>query len=144
VIAPPLGIIVPFLPPFASTVWFGGAPYYYANNVYYAPTPQGYTVVPPPMAISELAPPPANTVAGSNSEVMELGPAGSAPTTVAAARGPHLFIYPRQAQGADLQARDRAECDDWALSQQGVGGTSDPDYLRALTACMDGRGYTVK
>jgi len=77
-------------------------------------------------------------------EVTELGPAGSAPTVVVAAKGPQLFVYPRLGQGADLQTRDRAECNDWALSQQGVGGASDPDYVRALAACMDGRGYTVK
>ena len=31
VVAPPFGIVVPFLPPFYTTIWVGGIPYYYAN-----------------------------------------------------------------------------------------------------------------
>lgn len=50
VIAPPFGVIVPFLPPSYVTLWLAGAPYYYANGTYYAPAPaqQGYVVVAPP------------------------------------------------------------------------------------------------
>ena len=38
---PPVGIIVPVLPPTYSTVWVAGAPYYYANEIYYAQAPGG-------------------------------------------------------------------------------------------------------
>ena len=50
VIVPPLGAVVPFLPPSYVTLWLSGAPYYYANGTYYAPAPaqQGYVVVAPP------------------------------------------------------------------------------------------------
>ena len=34
VVAPPIGIGVSFLPPFSTTVWFGGSPYYYADQHY--------------------------------------------------------------------------------------------------------------
>ena len=61
VVAPPIGVYVPFLPGFYSTFWFGGMPYYYANDVYYAwREPQrAYEVVePPPGAVSAAAPVP--------------------------------------------------------------------------------------
>lgn len=50
VIVPPLGVVVPFLPPSYVTLWLAGAPYYYANGTYYATAPaqQGYVVVAPP------------------------------------------------------------------------------------------------
>jgi len=47
---PPPGIAVRVLPPYCTRVWVYGVPYpyYYANNVYYVPTTQGYAVAPPP------------------------------------------------------------------------------------------------
>jgi len=48
VVAPPVGLIIPFLPPYYATIWVGGFPYYYANDVYYAPAAGGYMVVSPP------------------------------------------------------------------------------------------------
>ena len=58
---PPLGIVVPVLPPAYSTVYVGGAPYYYANDVYYVAQPAGgYMVAEPPMSASApQTPPPA-------------------------------------------------------------------------------------
>src|SRR3974390_505287 len=52
VVAPPFGVYVPFLPPFYTTVWFGGVPYYYANDAYYMwrDPEHGYEVVEPPGA----------------------------------------------------------------------------------------------
>ena len=43
------------LPPAYATVWLGGAPYYYANDVYYSAAPGGYVVADPP-AGQALAP----------------------------------------------------------------------------------------
>ena len=64
VVRPPLGIVVPVLPPAYSTVWIAGAPYYYANDTYYAATPggAGYAVVAPlpgaePTTASPVPPP---------------------------------------------------------------------------------------
>jgi hypothetical protein len=47
---PPVGLFLTVLPPFYTTVWFGGVPYYYANDVYYQwyPDRGGYAVVDPP------------------------------------------------------------------------------------------------
>ena len=133
VVAPPIGIVVPVLPPFYATVWVGAVPYYYANDVYYLQGPQGYTVV---------APPPSNVI-------VEQPP----PSNVAQAPQDQLFIYPRQGQSEQRQATDRYECHRWAVTQTGYDPTLSPggapaqkhaEYQRAMTACLDGRGYTVK
>ena len=129
VVAPPIGLVIPFLPPYYTTIWVGGVPYYYANEVYYAHHGSGYIVVAPPKEEVSPAPPPAE----------------------------QMFIYPRLGQGEQQQATDRYECHRWAVSQTGfdptqpAGGASDlqrgekrADYQRAMGACLDGRGYTVK
>jgi hypothetical protein len=51
------------LPPFYSTVWFGGVPYYYADDTYYSwdAGHQQYEVVEPPAGIESAGttqPPP--------------------------------------------------------------------------------------
>ncbi|OIQ81183.1 hypothetical protein GALL_370530 [mine drainage metagenome] len=50
VVRPPIGIVVPMLPPDYSTVFAAGVPYFYANDTYYASAPGGYAVVNPPAA----------------------------------------------------------------------------------------------
>jgi hypothetical protein len=68
-----------------------------------------------------------------------------------------MFIYPRKGQSEKLQAKDRYECHRWALSQTGYDPIQPPagapaaqmsqkraDYQRAMGACLDGRGYTMK
>jgi len=63
---PPVGLFVSVLPPFYSTVWFGGVPYYYADEVYYQWRPEmnGYVVAAPPASVDQPAeappPPPAS------------------------------------------------------------------------------------
>jgi hypothetical protein len=66
-------------------------------------------------------------------------------------------MYPRSGQSAEQQARDRYECHRWAADQTGFdptrpdGGVAVGDarakrseYFRAMTACLEGRGYSVK
>ena len=134
VVAPPFGVVVPALPPYYATVWVGGAPYYYANEIYYAPVPGGYMVVEAPKA--SPAPPPVGPEMPSEAKV---------------------FIYPNQGQDEKQQADDRYDCHRWAVSQTGYDPTQPPpgltpdqssqkraDYRRAMGACLEGRGYTVK
>lgn len=129
IIAPPIGIVVPFLPPYYTTIWVGGMPYYYANEAYYAQSPDGYMVVEPPKG-----------------DVIEPPPSAA-----------QLFIYPRKGQSEQQQANDRYECHRWGVGQAGYDPTQPPggipqaqmtqknaDYQRAMGACLDGRGYTVK
>ncbi len=65
------------------------------------------------------------------------------------------FVYPRLGQSEKQQAMDEFQCHVWAVTQTGYDPTAgDPeipqtlnlldDYLRAKSACLDGRGYTMK
>jgi hypothetical protein len=161
VVASPLGIMVPMLPPYYSTVWVAGVPYYYANNTYYAQSSQGYVVVPEPTGPIATSPP-ANAVAPMGTGVTEHGPVPAAPSQSQVQSQPsggsapqtaQLFIYPRQGQSAEQEAKDRSECHSWAVSQTGVDPTVQvdgqalgrlSDYTRAIDACLDARGYTVR
>ncbi|MDQ5986300.1 MAG: hypothetical protein CSYNP_02021 [Syntrophus sp. SKADARSKE-3] len=138
IVAPPVGVVVPILPTYYTMVRFNGVPYYYANDVYYLQTPDGYAVVTPPPGEAVMAPAPA--------------PVSSPPPFAE-----KTFIYPRQGQSEKQQATDRYECYRWATGQTGFDPTQPPagqlgaelsrkrtDYRRAETACLEGRGYTVK
>lgn len=129
VVAPPFGLIVPFLPLYYTTLWVGGIPYYYANEIYYTQTAGGYMVVEPPKGEVKEAP----LVEGK------------------------LFIYPRKGQSEKQQSDDRYECHRWAVGQTHYDPTQPPgstpetqasqkraDYHRAMGACLDARGYNVK
>ncbi len=129
VVVPPIGLFVPVLPPYYTTIWIGSVPYYYANEVYYAHRGDGYVVVEPPSGDVSQAPPPAE----------------------------QMFVYPRLGQSEKQQADDRYECHRWAVDQTDFDPTQPPgatsagaktekraDYQRAMGACLDGRGYTVK
>jgi len=67
VVRPPVGVVVPVLPPAYTVVYARGMPYYYANEAYYSAVPggAGYAVVAPPPGAEpttdEPAPPPANS-----------------------------------------------------------------------------------
>lgn len=132
VVRPPIGLIIGVLPAFYTTLWFGGVPYYYADDVYYRwrPDLHGYIVVDPP---------------------------DDADRTPAASGTDDLFVYPKNGQSQEQQAADRYECHSWARSQTGFDPTeprggvpaSDTgqrraDYLRAMTACLEARGYSVR
>jgi hypothetical protein len=112
------------------------APYYspYYAPYYYDP----YYVAPPPMVIQEQVPVPNQMPQGVPSSE-------------------RIFIYPRQGQTEAQQANDRYECHRWSVGQTGFDPTQPPgnkteaqmiqmrgDYHRALGACLDGRGYTMK
>jgi hypothetical protein len=132
VVGPPVGLVISALPPYYSTVWLGGVPYYYADNVYYSwqPDQNGYAVVDPPDNADAPSPPPE-----------------SAPDD--------LMIYPKNGQTKEQQAADQFECHNWAKGQTGFdptrpgGGTSGSadaprnNYNRAMSACLQGRGYQV-
>jgi hypothetical protein len=135
IVAPPFGLFVPLLPPSYATVWVSGTPYYYANEVYYARRGEGYVVVEQPQG---------------EVNQQQTSPPLTPPID-------QLFIYPRQNQSEQQQATDRFECHGWAVNQTGfdptqsAGGTFEnqaaqkrSDYQRALGACLDGRGYTVR
>ncbi len=146
VVAPPVGLVIAALPPYYSTLWIGGVPYYYADNVYYTAQPDqnGYVVAPPPDDGGQGAPPPD----GSADPNAQAPPAQQAPED--------FIIYPKQGQSKDQQAADEYECHNWAKGQTGFdptqpnGGVASGDsdrahsnYDRAMSACLQGRGYQV-
>jgi hypothetical protein len=138
------------LPWYYDTYWWDGAPYYYADDVYYQWNGDAaeYETVRPP--------------AGLTDQVKAQAPVVS-----------ELFMYPKAGQTSEQQARDREECHRWAVDQAGfdptkaaVGSTGSPtrsqppspttsqppeasaaakraDYLRADGACLVGRNYSV-
>jgi len=79
------------------------------------------------------------------------------PPSASQGAGGQMFIYPRQGQSEEKKAMDFDECHNWAVGQTGFDpkkppeGTPDAqriqkraDYLRAISACLDARGYTLK
>src|SRR5215831_11038061 len=78
VVAPPVGLFVPVLPAFYTTVWFGGVPYYYANDTYYVwhQSDNQYEVVAPPDGSGDSA-------------------------TTQAPASDDIFIYPKNGQNED-------------------------------------------
>jgi hypothetical protein len=136
---PPPGLFLTVLPPFYTTVWFGGVPYYYADNVYYQwqPGANGYQVVDAPPGADQPGDAPTGPAPGAASD--------------------DFFIYPRNGQTQEQQAADQYECHSWSKSQTGfdptqqAGGVAPNEtgsrreqYQRAMTACLEARGYSVK
>jgi hypothetical protein len=228
VVAPPIGIVVPTLPTFSTTLAHGGETYLYANDSYYRPRPDlgGYEVVneppealpptgpdtpvggqlpeaPPatPAAASKLATPSAMIATGIPTPVPgsaatpsvsaqaatvptvaqsavfpQRASAGATTTSIAAApvpvtlpttpastspsalpNLPKVFLYPKNGQTSDQQARDRYECYRFAVAQSGFdptrstgaaspspGNEPQSDYERAQSACFDALGYASR
>ncbi len=103
-----------------------GSPAYaaYPDYVYVEPQPVWRTE--PPLAA--LAPPPAPAP-------------GSSTQAQAALVDP--VIYPRSGQSAAQLDKDRHECVQWAAAQPRALADASV-YQRAILACMDGRGYTLR
>ena len=108
-----------------APVWIAGVPYYYANDVYYrwAPEADGYEVVEPP--------------AGADQP-------GVAPSQVAE----DFFLYPKNGQTQEQQSAAKGQTgfdptrpDGGVPSQEAVGKREQ--YRRAMTACLEARGYSV-
>jgi hypothetical protein len=230
VVAPPIGLVVPTLPTFSTTVAHGGETYLYVNDTYYRPRPDlaGYEVVndpaegPAPTGPDALvggqlpgAAPATQAAAPTTAAVIAAGIPTSAPgsaaiapvspqaatgpiatqaaafpppasaattaastpvttagSTVAAAvpvtlatgsssgsssgaqKGPKVFLYPKNGQTPDQQARDRYDCYRFAVAQSGFdpmrsaggapGGEPQSDYERAQSACFEAHGYSSR
>jgi hypothetical protein len=65
------------------------------------------------------------------------------PAAPAAATAPDPVIYPRKGQSAAQQESDHRACNRWAASQQNAMNDGNV-FQRAVQACMDGRGYTLR
>jgi hypothetical protein len=132
-IGAPYGLFVSSLPPSYSTVWIGGNRYFVADDSYYLydSSRSGYVLTRSPYDGERLT-----TASTAEPE---------------AVRDPVLFIYPTKGQSEKQQADDRYECHRWAVTQTGydpVDAEYRPEqhaqYDRAITACLTGKGYSVK
>jgi hypothetical protein len=131
----PTGLFLATLPLYYSTLYWNGVPYYYADNNYYlwdGPSSRYEQVTPPNGLLNNSAP---SSVGSGDAQAAE------------------LFAYPKSGQSLELQSRDRRECRDWAAAQGSGGATaaiaaatpqSADASIRAQTACLEGRGYSVK
>ena len=132
VVAPPIGIGVSFLPPFYTTVWFGGSPYYYADQTYYAwrPERREYVVTQPPRSNRTGRTIPAAT---RSSCTRRTDRARSSSRRIA------TNATPGPCSRAASIPRARA-----AVSRDSEIESKRADYRRAEGACLEGRGYSVK
>jgi hypothetical protein len=99
------------------------------------------------------APPPTNP-----NNVMTSPPQPSSPPVSSSApRGnwtggvSDIFAYPRNGQSDQQTSTDKFECHKWSVAQTGFDPTrsvnlqgTPADYRRAIGACLDARGYTVR
>ena len=125
---------LPVLPGGYLTLWWSGLPYYSWDDAYYLWSPQraGYVITDPP-PVNESA-------ADANDDAPATG--GS----------PELYVYPRKGQSDAQTASDRFECHQWAVGQSGFdpsratnpSGSTESNYHRAITACLDARGYSAQ
>jgi hypothetical protein len=129
---PPIGLTLSLLPPYYTTIWANGVPYYYADGVYYRWQPDQRTYM-------VSAPPP-------DKEVVE--------DTVLPKS---LYIYPKKGQSVAQQDDDRYECHRWAVEQTSFDPTQPSgsvpadqnvakrgEYQRAMKACLEARDYSVQ
>jgi hypothetical protein len=132
---------LPILPLAYSTYWWGGVPYYYANDAYYTydPSYEGYVATdPPPVSDS-----------GDSSGSAQAPPSGAQPMpqsgdpTQQGGTG-QIFMYPKNGQSVEQQSQDKAECQQWATQQAGQVAQNSSDYQRAMVACVEGRGYSAR
>jgi hypothetical protein len=135
IVGAPYGLYMPYLPSYYSTFWYGGSRYYFADDTYYLYEPErhGYVVTRSPY-----------------NDDLDDEDVGDSDGDRAPADH-ELFVYPTRGQSERQQADDRYECHRWAVDQAHYDPTDAPyraedraQYDRALTACLTGRGYSVK
>lgn len=131
VVGAPIGARVGWLPPGYVSFGLGGHDYSYFNATFYLwdQPRREYVVVERPEGAYEAM-------------------AGAPGLQASAAE---LYVYPARGQSDAQAGRDRYECHLWAVDQtQFDPSMGDADfsqsgeYRRAITACLEGRGYTVK
>jgi len=158
---------LPVLPFGYATYYWGGSPYYYYDNAYYLwdPSSNGYVATdPPPVATDSSGsdepgdqPPPATDDAAT---YVPQPSVDSSPNNVVSNNYPprgnwggasDIAVYPRNGQSDKQTADDKFECHKWSAAQTGFDPTRSVnlqgtvvDYRRAMDACLDARGYSVK
>jgi hypothetical protein len=133
-IIPGHGVYFATIPSYCKLVYWNGAAYYYADDLFYewSGTDGGYQQVQPPAGLKEQI----------NSQASDTD----------------LFVFPNGDQTGEQLERDRAVCHRWAVEQVGfdpnaaVGHTAAlkslalkrAGYLHADAACLESRDYSVE
>jgi Family of unknown function (DUF6515) len=129
VVVAPIGARVPYLPPGYVSFYMGPRRYFYANYTYYLwdHHQRDYIVVREPDGAEELV---VNQADNVTSEI---------------------YAYPSQGQSPEQQERDYYDCHVWSAGESDYDPTLEGqnvyrfrDYRRAMTACLEGRGYSVR
>ncbi len=142
------------LPAVYSTYWWGGVPYYYVNNVYYTydASDNGYVATDPP--------PVADGYSDDVNAAAAAGPDAGRRCYASGcgARPPHLrpALLPIRAMVKATSSRRRTSSnattgqrvqtgfDPTSQSSSGAPASTRSAYGRAMAACLDARGYTVR
>jgi hypothetical protein len=134
----PFGLFSPVLPPYYSTLWVGGSRFFFADGTYYTydGLRRGYVVSRSPYGDDW------------DDEEDDRGGRGGDDGGL---RDEDLYIYPARGQSEQQQADDRYECHRWSVGQTQYDPTQSDyqrdaraEYDRAISACLTGRGYSVK
>jgi len=152
-----------FLPAVYATYWWGGIPYYYVNDVYYTwnAAENGYVAADPP-PVNEGYSDDVNAAAAAgpdggnapNGAVADNTPPDVAPSAQGAQSNLGIIAYPRNGQSDQQQSTDKFQRHAWAKGEAGFDPTSQSSanasasarsaYGRAMSACLEARGYTVR
>ena len=149
--------------PYYYSPYYGPGPTVYVNPPVYVQSQPVYVQSQPNYVVAAAQPRTVVTQSPSNG-VIELGPINSLPpmnsnsghpqsSNTGQATSDQWFVYPSRGQSQQQVASDRYECNRWATNESGY----DPElrshrnpetgpvaYGRALSACLEGRGYAVK
>lgn len=167
----PIGFSLTIMPRGYVRIVIGGLPYFYYEGVYYRHINRAYVVVHAPIGIGVPVLPTGFIVFSlgaftyyyvnetyylwnedQEAYVVVKKPAGS-DEAIAKQTAGRLYVYPKKGQSEKQQAKDRYACHRWAVKETGVDPTESDaplsvaknnNYKRAITACLEGRGYTVK
>jgi len=170
----PPGERVRALPHHYTRTWVNRRPYYYYGGLFYRPYYQNFVVVGAPIGARIGWLPPGYVSFGlaggryayfnatyylwdePRREYVVVEKPSGADEALAKSPGFHesaadMYVYPARGQSEDLTRRDRYECHLWAVDQTrfdpsmgDADASQSGDYRRAITACLEGRGYTVK
>lgn len=170
---PPVGHSIRTLPEKHQIVRVHRHSYRYYDGVFYRPSPQGLFVVVQAPIGARVRHLPAGYISfligprryfyvnytyylwdrDATEYIVVSEPAGAETAVVAASESVsgQIFVYPNRGQSDEQRDRDRYECYVWAVEQTGFDPAAEDrepdeagDYRRAMSACLEGRGYTVK
>lgn len=142
VVAPPFGLTIPFLPYDTRSVWISERPYYYADEVRYERLEDGDRSAEPERdGVTWHGAPDRERIAPTPRYVR---PPVPAPTD-------ELVITPRNRQTATQLSFDRIDCERAAITATGfdpaaatIEAVRKADFVKAVSSCLEAKGYSVK